>query len=114
LTRHLPHFRHDFPLTGPESTRIQHVYDQDLHVDLTWESSCSLGRGGACIPGEAWLGMYTRGLQPDVKCFKIYQPLETWWKFFGKTAPCQDGPGWLLFLEGSKVRRISFIFNNGS
>ena len=30
---------------------------------------------GSCIPGEAWLGMYTRGLQPDVKCFKIYQCL---------------------------------------
>ena len=30
---------------------------------------------GSCIPGEAWLGMYTRGLQPDMKCFKIYQCL---------------------------------------
>lgn len=60
-------------MQGPKSTRIQHVYDQDLRVDLTWESSCSMGRGGTCIPGEAWLGMYTRGLQPNVKCFKIYQ-----------------------------------------
>ena len=45
--------------------------------DRTWQSTCTMGRegSGSCIPGEAWLGMYTRGLQPDVKCFKIYQCL---------------------------------------
>lgn len=60
---------------GPKSTRIHNVYDKDIRETLTWESSCQFGRGGSgCIPGEAWLGLYTRGLQPDIKCFKIFQP----------------------------------------
>eukprot|EP00438_Fugacium_kawagutii_P034713 Skav216627 [mRNA] locus=scaffold3008:443582:458817:- [translate_table: standard] len=61
--------------SGPKSTRIHNVYDKDIRETLTWESSCQFGRGGSgCIPGEAWLGLYTRGLQPDIKCFKIFQP----------------------------------------
>jgi len=62
-------------MQGPQDLTIDYVFDREVRQDRTWQSTCTMGRegSGSCIPGEAWLGMYTRGLQPDVKCFKIYQ-----------------------------------------
>eukprot|EP00913_Durusdinium_trenchii_P034544 g32317.t1 len=58
---------------GPKDTSVQNAYDGDTRQDLTWTSSCSKGLGNSCMPGEAWLGIYVRGQQPDVKCFKLLQ-----------------------------------------
>ncbi|CAJ1349729.1 unnamed protein product [Effrenium voratum] len=61
-------------MQGPGNMEIYNVYDGDLRQDLVWTSSCSQGLGrDSCIPGEAWLGIYVRGRQPDVKCIRILQ-----------------------------------------
>ena len=60
-------------MQGPRHLDTRRAFDGDLRQDLAWVSSCSQGLGGGCIPGEAWLGLYVRGQQPDVKCFRILQ-----------------------------------------
>ncbi|CAJ1349731.1 unnamed protein product [Effrenium voratum] len=63
-------------MQGPRHLDTRRAFDGDLRQDLAWVSSCSQGLGGGCIPGEAWLGLYVRGQQPDVKCFRILQSKE--------------------------------------
>ena len=63
-------------MQGPRHLEVQNAYDGSERQDTTWKSSCSQGRGGrGCIPGEAWIGLYMRGSQPEVRCFRILQTL---------------------------------------
>lgn len=56
-----------------------------------WTSSCTSSRmeGITCVPAEAWLGIYTRGQQPNITCFRILQTLDMVfatcaWKMMGE------------------------------
>ncbi|CAK9066377.1 unnamed protein product [Durusdinium trenchii] len=66
------------PMQGPRNQEVRYAFDQDLRQDVGWTSSCTSSRmeGITCVPAEAWLGIYTRGQQPNITCFRILQTLD--------------------------------------
>lgn len=61
-------------MQGPSNfLSASNAFDLDERTDLFWESACSRGPGNTCLPLEAWIGLYTRGQQPMVKCFRLLQ-----------------------------------------
>eukprot|EP00434_Breviolum_minutum_P005970 symbB.v1.2.005264.t1/scaffold286.1/size306100/3 len=61
-------------MQGPQNMEIRYAFDGDIRQDLGWSSSCeSRTEGITCVPAEAWLGIYVRGEQPAVKCFRLLQ-----------------------------------------
>eukprot|EP00440_Ansanella_granifera_P014452 gb/GFBE01015706.1/.p1 GENE.gb/GFBE01015706.1/~~gb/GFBE01015706.1/.p1 ORF type:complete len:2679 (+),score=463.31 gb/GFBE01015706.1/:1-8037(+) len=61
-------------MQGPRNLlESRKAFDGDPRQDMWWRSSCTKGLNGTCIPGEAWLGLYTRGRQPNVRCMRLFQ-----------------------------------------
>jgi len=56
--------------SGQEKAAL--CFDGDASTSTGWQSSCT-NPNGACLPNQAWVGIYHRTATPKVTCFRFIQ-----------------------------------------